>query len=114
MHHYPNPNDTSTVNSYLALWDIDPTVTSISYGDADSGDWYIGSNKDGTAISYTSPCSPYAAVHEYVITVYALSETPASLPKQNSLNVNFDTIVNSLSTVNVLGTAQLIFNDVTE
>ena len=49
-------------------------------GTADDGLWYIGSNKDGTAISYTSPCSPDAATHEYTITIYALSATPASLP----------------------------------
>lgn len=114
MHHYPNPNDTTQANSYLALWDIDPTVTSIPYGGAGDGNWFIGSNKDGTAISYTSPCSPSAAVHEYVITVYALSETPASLPTQDSLNVDFDAIVSSLSTVNVLGKATLTFNDVTK
>jgi len=58
MHHFPNPDDTSQANSYLLLWDIAPSVTAIPYGEADDGPWYMGANKDGTAISYTSPCSP--------------------------------------------------------
>mgnify|MGYP006865031683 CR=1 FL=1 len=32
----------SIVNSYLLPWDIDPTVTSIAYGTADDGPWYMG------------------------------------------------------------------------
>ncbi|MCP4596416.1 DUF1566 domain-containing protein, partial [Neptuniibacter sp.] len=82
MHHYPNPEDTSNANSYLLLWDIDPSITEIAYGEADDGSWFMGANKDGNAISYTSPCSPSAGSHEYTITLYALSQTPASLPTE--------------------------------
>ncbi|MCP4538828.1 MAG: DUF1566 domain-containing protein, partial [Chloroflexi bacterium] len=45
MHHYPNPEDTSHVNSYLLLWDIDPSVTGIAHGEADDGSWFMGANK---------------------------------------------------------------------
>ncbi len=114
MHHYPNSDDTSTANSYLLLWAIDPSVTEISYGGADDGAWYIGSNKDGKAISYTSPCSPSEGTHEYTITVYALSETPASLPTESSLTVDYDTLKTAIATVTTIDTATLTFNDVTE
>lgn len=114
MHHFPNSDDTSNPNSYLLLWNVDPSVTEIAYGGADDGSWFIGSNKDGNAVSYTSPCSPSAAVHEYVITVYALSETPSSLPSESTLEVTYDVLTSAISTVTVIDTAVLTFNDVTE
>ena len=117
MHHYPNADDANDPdkdpNSYILLWGIDTSVTSIAHGAADDGAWFIGSNKDGTAISYTSPCSPSAATHEYTITIYALSETPSSLPTTNSLSVEYGTLSDAIKTVTVLGTATLTFKDVT-
>ncbi len=113
MHHYPNSSDTSSVNSYLLLWGIDPSTSSIAHGGADEGAWFIGSNKDGTAISYTSPCSPSAGTHEYTITLYALSETPSSLPTANDLTVDYDTLSTAISTVTTIESATLTFNDVT-
>ncbi len=114
MHHFPNPDDASHVNSYLLLWGIAPTVTEIPYGAADNGPWYMGPNKDGAAISYTSPCSPSAGTHEYILTLYALSETPASLPAQSSMDVTYDALTQAIAAVDILGTATLTFNDVTE
>ena len=55
IHGFPNANET---NSYLTLWNIDPSVTEISYGEANDGAWFMGPNKDGTTISYSSTCSP--------------------------------------------------------
>lgn len=112
MHHYPNAEDPNEVNSYLLLWDIDPSVLEIPYGTADDGDWFMEANKDGNAISYTSPCSPSTGSHEYTITLYALSETPPDLPSSNSIEIDYDTMVNALSTVTVIDTAVLTFNDV--
>lgn len=114
MHHFPNAADTTNANQYLLLWGIDPSVTEIPYGGADDGSWYMGSNKDGTAISYTSPCSPSAATHEYTITVYALSETPSSLPTTNSIDVTYSVLLDAIATVTTIETAALTFNDVTE
>ncbi len=114
MHHYPNPNDTSSANAYLLLWGIDPSVTEIEYGEADDGPWYLGANKDEVAISYTSPCSPSAGSHEYTITLYALSETPSSLPTENSLSVTYSVLTTAIDTVTVLDTATLTFDSVTE
>lgn len=112
MIHYPFPDDTSVLNSYLTLWDIDPSVTSIAHGAADDGDWFIGANKDGKAISYTSPCSTSPGSHEYTITLYALSQTPASLPTANSIDINHTALISALESVTILGTAKLTFNDV--
>ncbi|MEP0535419.1 hypothetical protein [Reichenbachiella sp.] len=114
MYHFPNADDQTNANSYLLLWGIDPSVTSIAHGGADDGNWYIGSNKDGTAISYTSPCSPSAGSHEYTITVYALSETPASLPTENTLEVDYETLKAAIESVTLVSSGSLTFNDVTE
>ncbi|MDM8528087.1 SMP-30/gluconolactonase/LRE family protein [Anaerolineales bacterium HSG24] len=114
MHHYPNPDDTSNANSYLLLWAIDPSVTEIPHGEADDGDWFMGANKDGAGVSYTSPCSPSTGSHEYTITLYALSETPSSLPTQSTIDVDYDALKTAIGTVNVIDTATLTFNDVTE
>lgn len=112
MYHFPNASDQTQANSYLHLWNIDPSVTSIPYGTADNGAWYIGSNKDGNAISYTSPCSPSAGSHEYTIKIFALSEAPASLPTESSLSVDYDVFLAAMQTVTTVGTASLTFNDV--
>ncbi len=114
MHHFPNPDDTTMANQYLLLWGIDPSVTEMPYGTADDGPWYMGSDKDGTAISYTSPCSPDPATHEYTITVYALSETPSSLPTESSIDVTYDVLLDAISTVSLIGKAELTFDSVTE
>ncbi len=112
MHHFPNSSDETQANSYLLLWDIDPNVNAIAYGEADNGDWYMGANKDGNAISYTSPCSPSAGSHAYTITLYALSETPVDLPSSSSLNVDYDTMIDAIGTVTIIDRAVLDFNDV--
>lgn len=114
MYHFPNANDQTQANSYILLWDIDPSVTAIPYGTADDGAWYMGANKDGTAISYTSPCSPSAGSHEYTITVYALSETPTSLPSQSTVDVDYDALKAAIESVTLVGSASLTFNDVNE
>jgi phosphatidylethanolamine-binding protein (PEBP) family uncharacterized protein len=114
MYHFPDANDLSQANSYLHLWNIDPTVTEMPYGTADDGPWYIGSNKDGTGISYSSPCSPSSGSHEYKITIYALDAVPSSLPTQNSLTVDYAAVNAALSTVTIIDEATLTFNDVTE
>ena len=114
MHHFPNSSDTdpSSASYYLLLWGIDPSVTEITHGAADEGEWYMGSNKDGNVISYTSPCSQGTGTHEYTITIYALSETPATLPKASSLDVTSSVLLSAIDTVTVLGKATLIFDDV--
>jgi hypothetical protein len=94
-------------NSYLTLWDIDPSVTEIVYGGADDGDWYMGPNKDGVGISYTSPCNPNGNSSTYFMTIYALSETPSSLPSENSLPVDYDTLIEAIGTVTLIDSIEM-------
>lgn len=113
MVHYPNPNDSLHLNSYLILWGIDKSVSSIPYGQGDKGPWFMGPNKDTIAISYTSPCSPSPGAHKYTITIYALSETPHGLPTQSSMSITYGVLINALSTVTIIDKATLVFNNVT-
>jgi len=71
----------------------------------------MGANKDGTAISYTSPCSRGKGKHEYTIALYALAETPATLPKKHSLDVDYNVFMNALNTVNIIDRTTLTFID---
>ncbi len=113
MHHYPDPTDTSNISYYLVLWDIAPSVTEIAHGAADDGPWYMGANKDGK-LSYTSPCSPSPGAHAYTITIYALSETPATLPAVSSTTITGDDLKTAIATVTTIDTATLDFDSVTD
>lgn len=75
MYHYPKKDDRTEINCYLLLWDIDPEITGIPYKMASKANWFMGANKDGTAISYTSPCSRGKGKHEYTIALYVFSES---------------------------------------
>jgi len=110
MHHHPM-GSTMNPSSYVSLWNIDPSVTAINHGAADDGPWFMGANKDGLGIGYTSPCSPSGGGHEYTITLYALSETPPSLPDESALDVGYSELVAAFETVTVLETATLVFID---
>lgn len=114
MYHYPDPHNMTARNSYLLLWGIDPTVKEILYGEADNGEWYMGQNKDGDAISYTSPCSRGPGTHEYIISIFALSEYPELLPEENSLSINFDIFMTAIENVQIVGRADLSFKVITE
>jgi phosphatidylethanolamine-binding protein (PEBP) family uncharacterized protein len=106
IHAYTNTAVVET-NSYLTLWGIGPDVTEIAYGAADDGDWFMGPNKDGAGISYTSPCNPSGNFSTYYMTIYALSETPSSLPTENSLTVDYDTLMEAIQTVTLLDSVEM-------
>ncbi len=111
MYHYPKKDDKTEINSYLLLWDINPSVSEIPYKMANNPNWFMGSNKDGTAVSYTSPCSHGPGEHKYTIALFALSETPKSLPKSNSVDVDLETLMNAISEVTVIDRTTLTFTD---
>ena len=111
MYHYPKKDDKTEVNSYLLLWGIDPSVIDIPYKMANNTNWSMGSNKDGTAISYTSPCSHGPGDHLYTIALFALKETPKSLPKENSINVDYTAFMKAISEVTVIDRTTLTFTD---
>lgn len=111
MYHYPHKDDKSEINSYLLLWGIKPSVSEIPYKMANNPNWYMGSNKDGTAISYTSPCSRGPGKHRYTIALFALSETPKSLPESNALDVDLNTFMKAISDDIVIDRTTLTFLD---
>ncbi|MBF9019023.1 MULTISPECIES: YbhB/YbcL family Raf kinase inhibitor-like protein [unclassified Oceanispirochaeta] len=112
MYHYPRVDDKSSVNTYLLLWNIKPSVTEIKHGEADDGEWCMGSNKDGNTISYTSPNSPSAGEHVYQISIFALSQPLKNLPEESSLEVDFDLFMSAIESNEVVGKADLIFKDI--
>ena len=71
----------------------------------------MGANKDGNAISYTSPCSQGKGKHEYIIALYALAETPAKLPKNNSLEVDYNVFMNAIGNTKIIDRTTLTFID---
>jgi phosphatidylethanolamine-binding protein (PEBP) family uncharacterized protein len=73
----------------------------------------MGSDKDGTRPSYTSPCSQSTGTHQYTITIYALSETPSSLPQSSSVEVTYTVLLVAIELVAELGRTTLTFDDVT-
>ena len=113
MVHYPNPANTAVFNSYLELWGIDKSVSGMAHGQAGNGPWFMGLNKDLRAISYSSPCSAGAGTHQYTVTIYALSATPASLPTQSSIIVTNPVLMSALASVTIIDRATLVFNSVT-
>ena len=113
MIHYPNSSDSTKYSSYLLLWGIDKTVNKILYAEANKGPWFMGVNKDGNNISYTSPCSAGAGTQQYILTIYALSETPATLPTKSTTAMTYEVLTKAISTVTVLDKTKLIFNSVT-
>ena len=107
IHGYPNPSE---INSYLTLWDIDASVTEIAYGGANDGDWFIGPNKDGAGLSYTSPCSPNGQTSTYYMTIYALSETPPSLLSLSTaeqLEIDYSTLIGYFDEVTIIDQVEL-------
>ncbi len=62
----------------------------------------MGPNKDGAFITYISPCSPSEGSATYYMTICALSETPSSLPQNDSLTVDYTVILESLSEVSII------------
>ena len=110
IHGFPNPNET---NSYLTLWGIDTSVTSIAYGEANDGTWFMGPNKDGAFITYSSPCSPSVGSATYYMTIYALSETPSSLPQNDSLTVDYTVMLESFSEVTIIDQVVLEYVSIT-
>lgn len=119
MEHHPDPADPSRVSSYLLLWDIPPTTTSLPAGaagggsTAGSGPWHLGANKDGVAVSYTSPCSKGSGTHEYTITLWALAARPASLPSTSTVEVTYPVLMEAIHSVPILATGTLVFTDTT-
>jgi phosphatidylethanolamine-binding protein (PEBP) family uncharacterized protein len=78
----PRPGETITgSHGYLILFNIPPTVTSISGGSKEIGTF--GQNFQGKSLGYTPPCSQGPGAKKYTITLYALT-SPISLTAQEA------------------------------
>jgi len=74
MHHYPRGRveGVDAPSQYWLLWNIPPETQALPRGNpASIGD--EGADKDERRTGYTPPCSPPGSMHEYTITLYALS-----------------------------------------
>ena len=90
------------MNCNLVLWDVSTEITEIAYGEAgdhDAGTGYMGPNKDGNEISYTSPCSSGSGTFYYTLTMYALSDIPDSLPTESSTAVTYEVLMDAIDDV---------------
>ena len=114
MEHLPDADNQSEVKAYLLRYDTPANIISIAHGVGDDGPWLVRTDKDGRMVSYTSPCSPSADIHEYTITVFALSETPSSLPTGSSLEVDYQTLIEAIETVDILDFETLTFKAINE
>jgi len=114
MYHYPHKEDKTEVNSYLLLWNIPPSVTDIPYKLANDPRWCMGPNKDGVAISYTSPCSRGPGRHKYTIALFALGQELNSLPDSSSVNVDYTRFMEAISKSQVIDRTSLSFIVTTE
>ena len=55
-----------------------------------------GADKDESRTGYTPPCSPPGSQHEYIITLYALSDTLDALPTHDDLQVDWSTMTRAM------------------
>lgn len=98
MSHYPNNSvpGVDTPSHYWLAWNIPANVTSLPHGNPESiGD--EGSDKDGTRVGYTPPCSPPGgAKHAYTITVYALSEAPTTLGTGDNPSARYTDVMQAI------------------
>lgn len=74
MTHVDVDNNT---NFYLLLWNVSANIVELPYNSVPttntaSSYGYMGSNKDGVSVSYTSPCSAGSGTNSYNLNVYKL------------------------------------------
>ncbi|CTQ48541.1 YbhB/YbcL family Raf kinase inhibitor-like protein [Jannaschia donghaensis] len=111
MHHYPRGRieGNDTPSHYWLLWNIPATITGLDRGNpASIGD--EGADKDMRRTGYTPPCAPRGPLHEYTITIYALSAPPATLPAQDDGSVDWDRIIAAMDDL-VLASSTLTFEN---
>lgn len=80
---------------------------------AQIADKNIGANKDGVAISYSSPCSRSVGSHRYTITLYALSSDPVLsglLPAESSVDVDYAAMQSAVEKSGIVAEATLTFD----
>jgi len=109
MHHYPRgkTEGVDAPSQYWLLWNIPVATIGLERGNPLSIG-FEGSDKNGRHTGYTSPCSPAGRRHEYVITVYALSEKLESLPAEDNLSVDWLTMTGAMQG-KILDSSEIMF-----
>ncbi len=110
MHHYPKDTvpGVNPPSHYWLVWNLPGDLRALEQGNPQSIGTE-GSDKDGKAIGYTPPCSPAGGgTHAYTITVYALSQPPASLGDQDRLDVSWESLTQAISG-SILASSQMTF-----
>ena len=98
MHHYPRGRveGVDAPSQYWLLWNIPPETRALPRGNpASIGD--EGADKDERRTGYTPPCSPPGSLHEYTITLYALSASLDTLPLNDDPNVDWSAMTEAMN-----------------
>ncbi|MAU99216.1 MAG: YbhB/YbcL family Raf kinase inhibitor-like protein [Fulvimarina sp.] len=98
MHHYPRSRVESVdaPSQYWLLWNIPAETRALPRGNpASIGD--EGADKDERRTGYTPPCSPPGSLHEYTITLYALSAPLDTLPLHDDPNVDWPAMTKAMN-----------------
>jgi phosphatidylethanolamine-binding protein (PEBP) family uncharacterized protein len=69
-----------------------------------------GADKDARHTGYTPPCSPAGSGHEYTITVYALNAQLNSLPVNDDISVDWETLTAAMKG-KVITSSQISFKN---
>lgn len=111
MHHYPRGRveGVDAPSQYWLLWNIPPETRALPRGNpASIGD--EGADKDERRTGYTPPCSPPGSMHEYTITLYALSAPLDTLPARDDPNVNWSAMTKAMDG-KIIGTSHISFQN---
>ncbi|MEO9824137.1 MAG: YbhB/YbcL family Raf kinase inhibitor-like protein [Paracoccaceae bacterium] len=98
MHHYPRGAvaGRDAPSQYWLLWNIPPNTSEIDRANpASIGN--EGADKDERHTGYTPPCSPAGSEHEYTITVFALDAPLTSLPENDDISVDWETLTAAMA-----------------
>lgn len=111
MHHYPRGTveGRDAPSQYWLLWNIPADTLGIERGNPLSiGD--VGADKDQRRIGYTPPCSLPGAQHEYTITLHALNAPLDSLPQNDKIAVDWETMTQAMDG-KIIAETQITFNN---
>lgn len=97
----PRPGETITgSHGYLILFNIPPTVTSISGGSKVIGTF--GQNFQGKSLGYTPPCSQGPGAKKYTITLYALTSQISLTAQEATLATVQDAVKGKVISTSIL------------
>jgi Raf kinase inhibitor-like YbhB/YbcL family protein len=111
MHHYPRGRveGVDAPSQYWLLWNIPSETRALPRGNpASIGD--EGADKDERRTGYTPPCSPPGSLHEYTITLYALSAPLDTLPPHDDPNVDWSVMTKAMNG-KIIASSHILFQN---